>query len=537
MEVYSGPYQWNNNPDSVVEELPSTGSTCLTYKVLREGTFYFIKRLKPELMQDAHYRELFRKEFAVGQRLSSPYLPHYISLVEEGDTMDMEMEYVAGESLVDVLQDNPAYFHKRANVQRFLVQLLTGLQHLHEQRVVHLDLNPRNVLLTKVNQSVRIVDLGYCYADTEPYVLGGTEGFMAPEQQREGAHVDARSDIYIVGCLLRYIEEQTGRSLPRDLVRIMKRCLQADPKERFQTVDEMLQLLGKHRWAYLGVAACLLLSVIIGIQIYYHKYSKPEFTTFQVENLQHHVIYYNVLSDDSLTVEVTYNDTLGNSYAGDFAIPDKVSYGGFTFDVVAVGDSAFRRCYGLTHISLPQSIRRIGACGFADCTALRSLVMGDGVEEMGPYAVCCCDSLTHIRLSSSLREIPQACFLASNLHQVTIPEGVVSLAQDAFCGCTKLRKVVLPSTLQSIGRGVFFHCDTLSSITLPAQLQNIGDYAFYVCKSLTEITNLSPVPQVHTAAIPPNFPGTVFVPRGSADAYRNTEGWDQLNIQEMSLRE
>lgn len=47
MEVYSGPYQWNNNPDSVVEELPSTGSTCLTYKVLRDGTFYFIKRLKP----------------------------------------------------------------------------------------------------------------------------------------------------------------------------------------------------------------------------------------------------------------------------------------------------------------------------------------------------------------------------------------------------------------------------------------------------------------------------------------------------------
>ena len=75
----------------------------------------------------------------------------------------------------------------------------------------------------------------------------------------------------------------------------------------------------------------------------------------------------------------------------------------------------------------------------------------------------------------------------SKIKRAVIGEGITSLGNNAFKGCTGLESISLPSSLASIGDSAFIHCNGLESILLPSSLDSIGELAFYNCKSLTSI--------------------------------------------------
>ena len=161
-----------------MEQVDTQGATCDTFRMKLYGKLHFLKRLKAEYAGDVHYREALRKEFETGYRLEHPNLVRYISLDNDG----ILMEYVDGETLSQRLVTHPDYFKNRKNTDKFIHQLLDVVSYLHSHQVLHLDLKPDNILLTRIGSDVKLIDLGCCYTDTFPDTTGHTNTFAAPEQ-------------------------------------------------------------------------------------------------------------------------------------------------------------------------------------------------------------------------------------------------------------------------------------------------------------------------------------------------------------------
>ena len=237
-------------PDA--ELLPVGGSTCDCYRVKLYGKLHFMKRLKPELRTDPRYVSALQKEFETGYRLDHPHLVRYVS---KGDGYLMT-EYVDGLTLGAFIEENPAYFKSVQNANRFLTQLLEVVGYLHQHQIVHLDLKPSNILITRIGHDVKLADLGYCYTDTYTDTMGRTDKYAAPEQMH-GEQVDARTDIYAIGKLM--------ESLPCHHIynKVIARCTAPRPSDRYQTIEELQNALKPSSHFKLIVLGVLLISMVL----------------------------------------------------------------------------------------------------------------------------------------------------------------------------------------------------------------------------------------------------------------------------------
>ena len=147
--------------------------------------------------------------------------------------------------------------------------------------------------------------------------------------------------------------------------------------------------------------------------------------------------------------------------SGELVIPDTIK--GKT--VTAIGQDSFKRCVGLTSITIPDGVTRIGESAFESCNRLTSVTIGDSVASIGKSAFESCNRLT----------------------SVTIGDSVASIGHSAFRGCARLRSITIPDSVTSIGGWAFRHAG-LTSITIPDSVTSIGDSAFYLCRSLTSVT-------------------------------------------------
>ena len=244
---------------SDAELLPVGGSTCDCYRVKLYGKFHFMKRLKPELRTNPIYASALQKEFETGYRLEHPHLVRYVS---KGDDY-LLTEYVDGENLRAFTDSHPDYFKSRKNADRFMRQLLDVVGYLHQHQVVHLDLKPDNILITRIGYDVKLTDLGYCYTNTYTDTMGRTDKYAAPEQLNGLSKVDARTDIYAIGKIL--------QTLPCAHIynKVIARCTAEDPSKRYQTVDDLSKALDTpdyRKWLWL---LPLLLMVAIGLYLYW----------------------------------------------------------------------------------------------------------------------------------------------------------------------------------------------------------------------------------------------------------------------------
>lgn len=258
-----------------LESLEVQGATCDTFRVKLYGKLHFLKRLKPEYANDIRYKEAFRKEFETGYRLEHPYLVRYISLSDDG----ILMEYIDGETLTQRLAKHPDYFKDRKNADKFLRQLLDAVGYLHSHQVLHLDLKPDNILLTYINDDVKLIDLGCCYTDTFQDTTGHTNRFAAPEQLptpvptplRDGVPIgqggengkgklDARTDIYAIGLILELLP---CHHLYKEVI---ARCTTSNPSDRYQSVEDIKHEISRKR-PYLLYAILALLTVAIAVAL------------------------------------------------------------------------------------------------------------------------------------------------------------------------------------------------------------------------------------------------------------------------------
>lgn len=267
-----------------IEQMETKGATCNTFRVKLYGKLHFLKRLKPEYAGDIRYQEALRKEFETGYRLEHPNLVRYISLDDHG----ILMEYVDGKTLSQRLANDPNYFKQQKHTDKFIRQLLDVLGYLHSHQVLHLDLKPDNIMLTQINNDVKLIDLGFSYTDTFADTQGHTNTFAAPEQLI-GEKVDARSDIYAFGKILELLPDHSIYN------KVIARCTKERPEDRYQSVDEILYDINrKHRYLPWVVALSLLALIFVGLSLLSHQKQEP------VPDMQEVINDSAIVSKDSM---------------------------------------------------------------------------------------------------------------------------------------------------------------------------------------------------------------------------------------------
>ena len=192
-----------------------------------------------------------------------------------------------------------------------------------------------------------------------------------------------------------------------------------------------------------------------------------------------------------------------------------------------LGDYAFSGCSGLTSLTLPSSVTSIGRGAFHGCWKLTSLTIPSGVTSIGYSAFRGCSGLTSLTIPSGVTWIDSEAFRGcSGLTSLTIHSGVTSIGNYAFQDCSGLTSLTIPSGVTSIGNYAFYGCSGLTSLIIPSGVTSIGKWAFRGCSGLTSIY-----------VYPENLPElgidifngcdakncTVYVPKGTYDAYKSSE--------------
>ncbi len=236
-----------------------------------------IKVLPKELASDPDRLRRFEQEARAAAALNHPnILAVYGFSTTEDHAPYLIAELLQGQTLRERLQQGEIPVRKGVE---FALQTARGLAAAHARGIVHRDLKPENLFLTR-DGVVKILDFGLAkltgpvatgpqgsvatVSVTEPGVVLGTVGYMSPEQVR-GQALDHRTDIFSLGAVLyemlsgrrafqgttaadtmsAILKEEpaelssTGRNLPPALGRIVHRCLEKDPAERFQSAHDL----------------------------------------------------------------------------------------------------------------------------------------------------------------------------------------------------------------------------------------------------------------------------------------------------------
>ena len=532
--IESKSYVLSNKSAEEVIPLGAKGATSYSYIVRIEGKEHFMKQLRPELKDDWRYRSAYQKEYEVGRSIASEYIVKYEAIDENADGLYILMEHVNGYTLDEKLAAEAAYFSHGRNFEKLFVQLLRGLKALHEAHVAYLDLKPDNVMLTQVNGDVKIIDLGFCFADAYSHTAGTTLHFAAPELQRgDSREVDERTDIYAVGRLMQYVKEAACVDIDPRLQQIIERCTQPNKQDRYADVDEVLRAITKKRkWVTtFCVGIALLLTIGVGVEAITRM---EEFKIFKqrlgwwFRPLEYDFVYdwnrYRILSEDSLTCMAVGGKRKENIY-----IHEKAYHNGKEYHTVAIAADAFGGRH-IRSVYIPNQVKEIGTNAFSHCEKMVSLHLPESVEDIGKSSFEGLYSLTSLQISGNIKKIPEKAFVrCCSLEKLYIPEGVEELGLDCFAISDSLKEVSLPSTLKIIERGAFWRCISLKTISIPSSVEAIGQFAFFDCWSLTDIYNYAPVPQ----RVLPIFNKrgiTLHVPRGSEELYRQADNWNVAEV-------
>ena len=209
--------------------------------------------------------------------------------------------------------------------------------------------------------------------------------------------------------------------------------------------------------------------------------------------------------------------------------------------VTTIGRGAFIGCSSITNVIIPDGVTTIRSLVFCGCISLKSVTIPSSVTEIGTQAFCWCYSLTSITIPNNLTTMGVAVFgYCNNLSEFNGP----LVSEDGKClvidgklfafAPEGLTEYTIPNGVTTIGNYAFLGCSGLTSVTIPDSVTTIGRDAFYNCSSLTSVycrPATPPTAEVYDNywhAFDENASGRIiYVPTESVDAYKSADGWSE----------
>ncbi len=235
-----------------------------------------LKILPPEVANESHGLERFKREARAASALNHPHVAHIYEIGECNGCHFIAMEYVVGETLRDKIAGRPVDV---SEIIRLSMEIADALDEAHGKGIVHRDIKPANIIITSRGQA-KLLDFGLAKLDvtreqvntqastlaqTTPGAVMGTVPYMSPEQAL-GKTVDSRTDIFSLGAVM--YEMATGRipfagntmhevidriahaqpeaiarfnyDVPPPLEALIRKCLEKEANRRYQTARELL---------------------------------------------------------------------------------------------------------------------------------------------------------------------------------------------------------------------------------------------------------------------------------------------------------
>ncbi|OQC16906.1 MAG: Serine/threonine-protein kinase PknB [Lentisphaerae bacterium ADurb.Bin082] len=233
-------------------------------KDLKLGRQVAVKRLKAEAAigpEGSLARKRFLQESQAIARLNHRNIVQVFDADSDAEGPYLVMEYVDGPTLREHLRQ--AGRLEQAEALRLFQGIAQGVAFSHRHNIIHRDLKPANILLAKEGGQFlpKIVDFGLARAgaDSNVSLTGygmGTMGYMPPEQRRDAKSVNHTADIYALGKILYELVSGAGPDNvlpnkippPPALARVIFKCIEDNPAERYFSVDELLDALSNLSW-------------------------------------------------------------------------------------------------------------------------------------------------------------------------------------------------------------------------------------------------------------------------------------------------
>jgi serine/threonine protein kinase len=270
----------NAEPSSLFEDiqvLSKNGATSDTYKVRLYGKWHFLKRLKTEFKSNPLYILAFEKEFDLGFQLTHPNIVRYYSKGSDRDGFYIITEYVDGLDLQEYLLKNPSLPHDKQFINKLIREILSVLDYLHNNQIIHLDIKPENILITSIGKNIKLIDLGFSSSDSYDAIPCGTPNYSSPEQFEKPSTVDVTSDIFSFGKLLIFLftgstSVENIYKLPFPYRTIALKCTQIEPEARYATVNEIIKGFETfdNRKKTISVSTFVAVTAIIFLSIFYY---------------------------------------------------------------------------------------------------------------------------------------------------------------------------------------------------------------------------------------------------------------------------
>lgn len=233
-------------------ELLAETSFARIYRITKGGKDFLLKTPKDG---NVVFLDMIRKEYQLSLQLQHPYIASVYEYAEDTPGgPGILMEYSDARSLREFISEKPSIKLR----MKVLDQLLDAVSYIHECGIVHNNLDPKDILVTKKGNNVKIIDFGLSAEDVVALGKSGRldMGYVSPELAANSRKLDRRSDIYSLGKI---IDDLFGGKFGK----IVDKCTRKKAGKRFENVDQLKAAFEKKNTPWKFFRGLLLAALIL----------------------------------------------------------------------------------------------------------------------------------------------------------------------------------------------------------------------------------------------------------------------------------